>query len=88
MKANTTKATQGFYAGRVPAAASEPNLSDWGPISLPRTTATRIGAVLGALCGVLLLGGAFGGDAPLAAIALVGLGAAVTLAACLFADSQ
>jgi hypothetical protein len=37
---------------------------------------------------VLLLGGAFLGDMPWVAIALVDLGAAVTLAACLFADSR
>jgi hypothetical protein len=45
MKANTR-----FYAGRVPATASEPNLSGWGHIGLPRTTPMRIGAALGALC--------------------------------------
>ena len=82
------KADTGFYAGRMPVAASEPNFSGAGPIGLPRTTSMRIGTVLGALCGVVLLGTAFGGDAPLAAIALVALGAAVTLGACLFADSR
>ena len=52
------------------------------------TIPMRISTVLGALCGVVLLGTAFGGDAPRAAIALVALGAAVTLGACLFADSE
>jgi hypothetical protein len=79
---------QGFYANRLPVAASEPNFSGWGAIGLPRTTPMRISTVLGALCGVVLLGTAFGGDAPLPAIALVASGAALVLAACLFADSE
>lgn len=80
MKANR------FYAGRMPVAASEPNYSGTEPGRLPGARAMRIARLLAALGLALLAGLAFGPAALV--IALVGSGAALMLAACLFAKSE
>lgn len=75
-----------FYAGRVPVAASEPNYSGAEPGRLSGRRATRIARLLAVLCLAALIGSAFG---PVAlVVALVGSGAALVFAACLFAKSE
>jgi hypothetical protein len=78
-----------FYVSRMPVAASEPNFSGAGPTGrLPSQKAIRIVGLAGTLCLAVPLGLAFYRDTPALVIALVAAGAALVLAACLFADCE
>jgi hypothetical protein len=78
--------TNQFYARRMPATTSEPNYSGAEPGRAPGAGAMRIARLAVALGVAVLTGLAFGPAALV--VALVASGAALVLAACLFAKSE